>query len=130
MESHNGAMKTPVEARQWVLALPNLAKLLYRLARDPRVPRRNKFVLAAVAGYLVIPFDLIPDWIPGLGQLEDVALVIVALDGLLNKVPQEILEEHWDGDPGVLETIRDGLARVTEMVPARVKKRVFLGSGN
>src|SRR5918992_3438163 len=124
MESHNGAMKAPVEAREWIRALPNLAKLLYRLARDPRVPRRNKFVLAAVAAYLVIPFDLIPDWIPGLGQLEDVALVIVALDGLLNKVPQEILEEHWDGDPGVLETIREGLARVTEMVPARVKKRV------
>jgi uncharacterized membrane protein YkvA (DUF1232 family) len=130
MESHNGPVNAPVDMREWALALPNLAKLLYRLARDPRVPRRNKFVLAAVAGYVVIPFDVIPDWIPGLGQLEDLALVIVALDGLLNKVPQEILEEHWDGDPSVLETIRDGLARVTEMVPARVKKRVFLGSGN
>jgi uncharacterized membrane protein YkvA (DUF1232 family) len=128
MKSNNEPLSGQVDMREWVLAFPNLAKLLYRLARDPRVPRRNKFVLAAVAGYVVIPFDLIPDWIPGLGQLEDLALVIVALDGLLNKVPDEIIEEHWDGDPGVLNTIRDGLARVTEMVPDRIKRRVFLGS--
>ena len=129
MENTNGPVSGGVDTREWLLALPNLGKLLYRLTRDPRVPRRNKFVLAAVAGYLVIPFDLIPDWIPGVGRVEDLALVIVALDGILNKVPEEILEEHWDGDPAVLNTIRDGLARITEMVPERVKRRVFLTSG-
>jgi uncharacterized membrane protein YkvA (DUF1232 family) len=123
-------MDGQADMKEWLLALPNLAKLLYRLARDSRVPRRSKFILLAVAGYLVIPFDLIPDWIPGLGQLEDLALVIVALDGVLNKVPEEILEEHWDGDPGVLNTIREGLARVTEMVPERVKRRFFLRAGS
>lgn len=117
-----------VDVREWLLAFPNLGKLLFRVVRDPRVPKRQKVILGAVATYIVVPFDVIPDWIPGLGQLEDLALLVVALDGLLNKVPQEVLEEHWDGDPRVLQSIRDGLAQITEMVPNRVKRRVFSGS--
>jgi uncharacterized membrane protein YkvA (DUF1232 family) len=118
------------DPREWLMAIPNLGKLLFRVVRDPRVPKRQKVILGAVATYIVVPFDVIPDWIPGLGQLEDLAILIVALDGLLNKVPREVLEEHWDGDPKVLETIKDGLSQVTEMVPDRVKRRVFSGSDN
>lgn len=117
-----------VSVRDWLLAVPNLGKLLFRLTRDPRVPRRNKIVLGAVAAYLVVPFDFIPDWIPGVGQLEDLALVILAVDGMLRKVPVEILEEHWDGDPEVLGTIMSGLSRVTELIPERVRNRALLGS--
>lgn len=117
-----------VSVRDWLMAVPNLGKLLFRLTRDPRVPRRSKVVLGAVAAYLVVPFDFIPDWIPGIGQLEDLALVVLAVDGLLSKVPDEILEEHWDGDPEVLSTIRGGLTRVTELIPERIRRRALLGS--
>ncbi|MGH2811479.1 MAG: YkvA family protein [Actinomycetota bacterium] len=124
MHAEDGA----VETGEWLKAFPNMGKLLVRLARDPRVPRRNKFVLGAVGAYLILPFDLIPDWMPGFGHLDDLALFVVALDGLLNRVPEEVLEEHWDGDPAVLDTIRRGLATATDMIPGRIKRRLFLGS--
>jgi uncharacterized membrane protein YkvA (DUF1232 family) len=108
------------------MAIPNLAKLLWRLARDPRVPRRNKALFAGVGAYLLIPFDIIPDWIPGIGQLDDAVLFLLSLDGLLNRVPEEILAEHWEGDQEVLKTIRGTLATVTSLVPDRIKRRVFV----
>ena len=120
--------ETTPGTREWLQAIPAFGKLFYRLARDPRIPRRNKLIFGGVAAYLLVPFDLIPDWIPGVGQLEDLAMLIVAVDGLLNRVDPGIVEEHWDGDPKVLESIRGGLAKATEMVPDRVKRRIFLRS--
>jgi uncharacterized membrane protein YkvA (DUF1232 family) len=122
-------MDQPTEfraVREWLMAVPNLAKLLWRLARDPRVPRRNKALFAGVGAYLLIPFDIIPDWIPGIGQLDDAVLFLLSLDGLLNRVPEEILAEHWEGDQEVLKTIRGTLATVTSLVPDRIKRRVFV----
>jgi uncharacterized membrane protein YkvA (DUF1232 family) len=122
-------MDQPTEfraVREWLMAIPNLAKLLWRLARDPRVPRRNKALFAGVGAYLLIPFDIIPDWIPGIGQLDDAVLFLLSLDGLLNRVPEEILAEHWEGDQEVLKTIRGTLATVTSLVPDRIKRRVFV----
>jgi uncharacterized membrane protein YkvA (DUF1232 family) len=122
-------MDQPTEfraVREWLMAIPNLAKLLWRLARDPRVPRRNKALFAGVGAYLLIPFDIIPDWIPGIGQLDDAVLFLLSLDGLLNRVPEEILAEHWEGDQEVLKTIRSVLATVTSLVPDRIKRRVFV----
>jgi uncharacterized membrane protein YkvA (DUF1232 family) len=122
-------MDQPTEfraVREWLMAIPNLAKLLWRLARDPRVPRRNKALFAGVGAYLLIPFDIIPDWVPGIGQLDDAILFLLTLDGLLNRVPEEVLADHWEGDQEVLKTIRGALATVTSLVPDRIKRRVFV----
>ena len=106
-------------------AIPNLGKLLLRLARDPRVPRRNKLMFGSIAAYLILPWDFIPDWMPGIGQLDDIVLIALGLDALVNRVPQSVLEEHWDGDEEVLQMIRSVLSTVTTFVPDRVKDRLF-----
>lgn len=106
-------------------AIPNLGKLLMRLARDPRVPRRNKLMFGSIAAYLILPWDFIPDWMPGIGQLDDIVLIALGLDALVNRVPQSVLEEHWDGDEEVLQMIRSVLSTVTTFVPDRVKDRLF-----
>ena len=114
--------------RELALLLPQLAGLVARLAGDSRVPGRVKAILGVVAVYLASPIDLIPDFIPVVGYLDDVVLVAIVLDGLLNHVDREILLEHWPGDPASLERTAAVAARVAAWVPARWKARVFGGT--
>jgi uncharacterized membrane protein YkvA (DUF1232 family) len=114
--------------RELLLLLPQLAGLIARLTADPRVPRRVKVLLGVVAVFLASPVDLVPDFIPVLGYLDDVVLVAIVLDGLLNHVDREIVLAHWPGDAASLERSGRLAARVAAWVPARWKARVFGGS--
>lgn len=89
-----------------VLALPNLAKLLVRLLRDPRVPRKSKILVGLTLGYLVTPIDLIPD-IPVIGQTDDLLLIAFTLNRLISTSGDELVLEHWDGSQDVLDVIKN-----------------------
>lgn len=104
--------------------LPNFVVLLKRLMTDPRVPRRSKMMVGATALYLVSPIDVIPDFIPGLGQLDDIVLAVLALHSLLNRVDEEVILEHWQGDEDVIRMIRAGVSAATRLVPGDWEKRV------
>jgi uncharacterized membrane protein YkvA (DUF1232 family) len=71
--------------------------LVRRLLGDPRVPRRHKLLLGALVGYLAFPFDLVPDFIPVAGQIDDVLLVVLALRAVLRGSGSELVREHWPG---------------------------------
>lgn len=109
--------------REYVLLLPRLLKLVWRLARDPRVPARSKATLFIVAGYLLSPVEFVPDFIPGLGQLDDLVVVAFALDQILNRVPDDVVREHWEGDEDVLEVVQHILDIATGFIPGWLKKR-------
>ena len=111
-------------------ALPNIGKLLFRLTRDPRVPLRNKIVFGGVAAYFLMPFDVIPDWIPGIGKVDDLLLVALGLDSMLNRVPSEILAEHWEGEEDVLQVVQKVIAAATKFVPDAIKDRLFSSASN
>ena len=82
--------------------VPDCAVLFGRLAKDPRVGRRYKLLLICVAGYLALPIDLIPDFIPIAGQLDDAIIVSLALRAVLRGTGNGILAEHWPGPAGSL----------------------------
>lgn len=111
--------------RELILLLPQVAGLIARVAGDPRVPKRVKAILGVAAVFLASPIDLIPDFIPVVGYLDDVVLVAIVLDGLLNHVDREILREHWPGDPASLERMGRLALRVAALVPRRWKARIF-----
>jgi uncharacterized membrane protein YkvA (DUF1232 family) len=77
--------------------VPDCAVLFKRLLRDPRVPRRAKATLALVIPYLAMPFDLIPDFIPVLGQLDDALLVAAVFAYVARTAGREVIEELWPG---------------------------------
>ncbi|MDE0232629.1 MAG: DUF1232 domain-containing protein [bacterium] len=104
-----------------VSALPQFAKLVARLSRDPRVPVRAKRVAAALAAYAVIPLDLIPDVIPVVGLVDDMLAVVVALAVLIKAAPEEVVAEHWDGEPEALGRILLGVELLIEFMPRRVR---------
>jgi uncharacterized membrane protein YkvA (DUF1232 family) len=111
------------ELKQYLFLLPRLLKLMWRLARDPRVPARSKAILVLVGAYIASPIDIIPDFIPGLGQLDDIAIVAFALDQMLNRIPQHVVAEHWDGDEDLLQVVREILDIATAFVPSWIKRR-------
>ena len=109
--------------KEYALLAPRLVKLLWRLARDPRVPARSKATLVLLMGYIVSPIDLIPDFLPGIGQMDELVIAAFALDQMLNRVPPEVVREHWDGDKDILEIVQEVLDIATAFVPASLKKR-------
>jgi len=77
--------------------LVDVGRLLWAVARDPRVPWAAKAVAAGSLVYVVSPVDLVPDFIPGLGRVDDVFLVARALRFLANNTGYDILRQHWRG---------------------------------
>ena len=109
--------------KEYAMFGPRLIKLVWRLMRDKRVPSRVKATLFILAAYLASPIDIIPDFIPGIGQVDDLVLAAFALDQILNRVPDDVVREHWDGDDDVLEVIQNILDISTAFIPGWVKKR-------
>jgi uncharacterized membrane protein YkvA (DUF1232 family) len=110
---------------QLLRALPNLIRLTARLVRDPLLPRAAKVALAAAMVYLASPIDLVPDFIPFLGYLDDVLLAAVLVDGLLNYVDRGLILKYWPGTPDSLERIARAARMLAVWVPRRLKARVF-----
>jgi len=95
------------ETRQSALSLlPRLATFLYHVARDPRVPWTVKAAVVGTAVYLASPIDLIPDWIPGAGYLDDILLVGIVINYVFAAIPEEVLIEHWGEDIENLRSLR------------------------
>ncbi|HDH02750.1 MAG TPA: DUF1232 domain-containing protein [Actinobacteria bacterium] len=111
--------------RPWLkdmaMAVPNLAKLLSRLARDPRVPARSKRFAGLMAAYLISPIDLIPDFIPLIGKTDDVVLAAFTINHLIQSAGYEVVREHWDGSDEVLGYLADAVDFIAGLVPRTVR---------
>jgi uncharacterized membrane protein YkvA (DUF1232 family) len=93
------------DARALVTFIPDCIVLVTRLARDERVPRRHKLLLLALVGYLALPFDLVPDFIPVAGQLDDAIVVALVLRHFVRDSGEDLIRELWPGPEQSLELI-------------------------
>lgn len=89
-------------ARELAMLLPNLVLLFKDLIRDPRVPKGSKALLLFGAAYIASPIDLIPEFIPLLGPLDDAVVAALILRHLAHRAGPEVVLEHWRGDPGTI----------------------------
>jgi len=92
------------DARAIAGFVPDCVVLFSRLVRDERLPRRHKLLVAALIPYLALPFDLIPDFIPVAGQLDDAVLVALVLRRVARKNPN-LVRERWPGPSSSLALI-------------------------
>jgi uncharacterized membrane protein YkvA (DUF1232 family) len=93
------------DARALAGFIPDCIVLFQRLLGDPRMPRRYRAVVVALLGYLALPFDVVPDFIPVAGQLDDAVVVALALRAILRGAGFEMIEEHWPGPRSSLSLI-------------------------
>ena len=92
-------------AREVATLLPNLVLLFKDLVRDPRVPPGSKILLVAGVLWVASPIDLIPEFIPVLGPLDDAVVAALILRHVLRTAGRDVVVEHWRGDPATLERL-------------------------
>jgi uncharacterized membrane protein YkvA (DUF1232 family) len=89
-------------ARAFSRFLPDCVVLFGRLFRDPRLARRHKVLVGGLIAYLATPFDLVPDFVPVVGQLDDAIIAALVLRRILRAAGTPLLAEHWPGPPETL----------------------------
>jgi uncharacterized membrane protein YkvA (DUF1232 family) len=107
----------PRAARELIALVPNLLRLFKGLLRDPRVPRGAKVALAIGAVWIASPIDLLPEFIPVLGPLDDAIVAAVILRYLVRRTGRDVIHEHWNGNPETLDRVL-GLFSGGEASPA------------
>lgn len=115
-------MKAPTGWRGALATLAPSARLIWRLAIDPRVPARARAFAGGAVAYALIPWDLIPARLPVLGRIDDAAVLAVAALRLVRAAGDEIVAEHWDGDEAGLEAFTRAMETLESLIPARLRR--------
>lgn len=118
-----GAKRTVMS---YISDLPRFLRLLWGLILDPRVQAVDKLLVAGAIAYIVTPIDLIPDFIPFLGEVDDVFLLVTALQRLIANAGRAVLLSHWTGDPDELKdlNLRKALMSAAFFLPRRIRRRL------
>lgn len=106
--------------------LPNFLRLLYGLLTDNRVAALDKLVVAGAIAYILLPVDMIPDFIPFLGEVDDVFLLMLALQRLIANAGRAVVQSYWPGDPKELSelNLEKILAAAAFFLPRRMRRRL------
>ena len=118
-----GAKRTVTDI---VRQLPQYLRLLFGLFADPRVAVLDKVLVGAAIAYIISPFDFIPDYIPFLGEVDDVYLLATSLTRLTANAGRRVLLDHWTGDPKqlTLSNIRRAASAAAFFLPRVTRRRL------
>ena len=110
----------------YVAELPRFLKLLWGLISDPRVAILDKLLVAGAIAYILTPLDLIPDFVPFLGEVDDVYLLVLSLRRLIENAGRSVLLAHWTGDPAELRdlNLQRALMAAAFFLPRRLRRRL------
>lgn len=126
--SASGAPATP--ARGTIMStmkeLPNFLRLLGGLMADKRVSNTDKLLVGGAIAYILLPMDFIPDYIPFLGEIDDLFVLVLALQRLIANAGRSVIEDHWMGDPAQLRSmdLERVLVAAAFFLPRRVRRRL------
>jgi uncharacterized membrane protein YkvA (DUF1232 family) len=106
--------------------IPNFLRLLYGLITDSRVNAVDKIVVAGAIAYILLPVDVIPDFVPFLGEVDDVFLLILSLQRLISNAGRAVVQAYWPGDPAELSTmnLEKIVVACAFFLPRRMRRRL------
>ena len=105
-----------------LLFIPNLILLCGRLMVDPRVPAKERLLVAGAIIYAIIPLDLIPDMLPFVGQIDDAYLISLTLLRLMNTTDPKLVREHWNGGGDIVELVGSMATIAGKLLPRRIRR--------
>ncbi len=113
------------ELKKIIGMIPRFLGLITNLLRDPRVSAMDKAILGATVAYILNPADIVPDWIPFLGLVDDVYLVVLALLRLMLRTDEAVLRENWHGPGDLIPLIKKAGDLAVAFLPARVRQALL-----
>jgi len=122
-QPRTGARRTVM---YYVRQLPAYLRLLGGLLVDKRVALFDKLLVGGAIAYIVSPIDLIPDFIPFFGEIDDLFLLVLALQHLVDNAGRKVVVDHWSGDPADLAdlNLKSALAAAAFFLPKRIRRRL------
>jgi uncharacterized membrane protein YkvA (DUF1232 family) len=121
--SRAGAKRTLMST---VKDLPNFLRLLGGLLTDRRVSNTDKLLVAGAIAYIVMPMDFVPDFIPFIGEIDDLFVLVLALQRLIANAGRAVIQDHWMGEPGSLRNLdlERILVAAAFFLPRRIRRRL------
>ncbi|HEY1952936.1 MAG TPA: DUF1232 domain-containing protein [Gemmatimonadaceae bacterium] len=119
----SGAKRTVMSALK---DIPNFLRLLVGLLTDRRVSNTDKLLVAGAIAYVMLPMDFIPDFVPFIGEVDDLFVLVLALQRLIANAGRPVLLDHWMGDPRQLRSLdlERVLVAAAFFLPRRVRRRL------
>jgi uncharacterized membrane protein YkvA (DUF1232 family) len=105
-----------------LLVVPNLILLCARLMVDPRVPAKERLLVAGAIVYALAPLDFIPDMLPFVGQVDDAYLIALSLLRLMSATDPRVVREHWRGGGDVVELVGATALIAARLLPSRIRR--------
>ncbi len=103
----------------------SMYQFLKDVANDERIPQRDKTILLGLLALLISPFDIIPDWIPILGQLDDIVILALIADYFFNKLDDEVLLAHWPWGMKRFIALKKYARMIAWITPDKLKDKVW-----
>lgn len=109
---------------EYIMIVPDLVALVYRLFKDKRVKKKDKIIAGVMLTYVAIPVDIIPEKVPIIGKIDDIAILFIGLERIINSVDKQIILDNWDGDENVINIVRKGVEIASDKLGGKANKFV------
>ena len=109
----------------YVLIIPDIVALIYRLLKDKRVSKKTKIAISISLGYVLFPIDFIPDSIPFIGKIDDLAILFFALNRIAKDVPLNVILENWQGKNQIIVVMKNGLDYIINFTGAKNVEKLY-----
>lgn len=109
-------INVPYNIRKIILSAPDLFYLVWKLTFTKEIKGEHKKKFAYALLYFISPIDIVPDFIPAIGHLDDVIVVCYALNAVLNEVEEKYIQEYWLGDENLLDLVRNTLKEIDNLI--------------
>jgi len=109
---------------EFLFTIPDFFMLLLRLSLEKRVANKQKLLIGGIIAYVISPIDIIPDFVPLFGYVDDLVLIVYGLNIVLNEIDLNIIKDNWSGEEDVLELIRRITAVSEEFLDKNLLKKI------
>lgn len=122
--THEKTGKLGGKIGEYLFLLPDFFILVCRLAVDKRVKAKQKLMVSGIIAYLIMPLDIIPDFIPVIGYVDDLVLVVMGLNLILNGIDEKVLRDNWSGEGDILHQMQVVTATAERFLDRNLLQRI------